>query len=358
MKDFISIISNISLMFSLSIIVLASLNIGIFDLMFYPLNRIKKNKWLMLLWFIISALVTAIVPDTLTAVVLIPMAVEYSNKRDMNVFEILLAVAFGSVVGNDLTPYGGGNTLLGLTLLEKHYHTFVNIFVWSKMFFIPTLIEVILCGTYLWIFYFKDKDLLNYNLKKLDVTVPFIFKSIFIIVGIFIILITNNTVYAVAIAILCIFIGNFNKDDFTKLPYKAIYVWTGAYLLGNVINMYVKHYYHFILPANIYTLGGIFIILIIVGTMTQFITNTGLAAFMLPIIMGMNFHDNIWLFTIVMKAIGLSFCTIFANGCLTVSSSYGLKQRDMLKAGIPIVILEIVAFTIYFYLMRGRIFLS
>lgn len=278
-------------------------------------------------------------------------------KDFISIPQLLIAVVFGAAVGNDLLPYGGGNTLLGWTLLEKYCNRSINVISWEKMFLIPTLLELLICGLYLYFVCFENKKLSHYETASIKPDFIFIIKSFTMLAGIFVITATNNAGYALIFAIVALIIGKFSKNDFMKLPYKALYIWSGSYLLGNLINAYLKAHYHFMIPPNVYTIFGIFAILILVGSMTQFITNTGIAAFTIPIILNANFGDNIWLFTLVMKAIGISYCTILANGCMAVSSSYGLKQKDMVKYGLPVLIIQIFVFGIYFYLMRGRIIL-
>jgi di/tricarboxylate transporter len=358
MKDFLNILSNISMMFALSIIVLSSYNIGLLEVVTRPLSRFKSSKNIMLFWFIFSAIITGVLSDTLTAIILIPMALAYAQSRDMDIVGILLAVSFGSVTGNDLTQFGGNDTVLAFSLLQKHSNIHLNFINWSRIFLLPTILGMIVCATWLYIFWFKKTKLKPYTeITKTRIDKSFIIKSIIIITGIITILLTNNPVYATEFAMISLIIGNFNKKDFVQLPYKALYIWTGSYLLGSALNVYIKTHYHFTIPANAYTLGGIVIILIAVTLMTNFITNSGLTAFLLPIIVGMNFYDSTWLLVLVMKAVGLSYCTILANGCLAVSSSYGLKQKVLIKAGVPIIILEIILFATYFYLMKGRIYL-
>lgn len=359
MKDIINILNNLSLMFGLSIIVLASYNIGLLEVITRPLNRLKSSRNVMLFWFILTVLISAVVNDTLTAIILVPMAMAYSNSRSIDKTGMVLAVAFGAVVAGELTQYGATNTIIEWTMLEKKIGHSVNLLQWSHLFFIPTFIAILICGMWLYFFWFKNETLDSYKSEvTIKIDMVFSLKSIIILGGIIITLITNKVLYTGIFTVLSLIIGKFNRRQFAQLPYKALYIWTGAYLLGNAINVYVKTYFHLALPANTYTIGGILVVLLVVGTMTNFITNSGLVAFLMPLVLGMNFHDNLWLFVLIVKAVDLSYCTILANGCLAVSSSHGLKQKYLLKAGLPIIILQVIAFCIYFYFMRGNISLQ
>lgn len=351
---FIKIGYNLAIMFSLMILVLSSSKIGLLNLLTSPLDKVQDHKKILLFWFIFSCIITGFVPDTLAAIIIMPMAFLYAEKRNINMSNMLLAIGFGTAAGSDLTYFGGGDNIVAWTLFEKYLGHSLNIVIWAKMFWVPTIIGAIITGVWLWFKVFKKGQSEPQTFERnIGISLLFILQSLLIIVGIGTAFVEAWKFYTIGIAIISLIICRLNFKDLKKLPYKALYIWTGAYIFGNIVSTFIKAHFVFTLPAYLYTLPGIIVILLLLGCITNIMTNTGLTTIVLPIVFAATFVDIPWLFILCVKAIGLSYLTILANGCLAVSSSYGLKQNELFKAGLPIVIMQVIVFAIYFYLTRG-----
>jgi di/tricarboxylate transporter len=325
---------------------------GTIDLAMRPVNRITSNRKAVMYMFLLAFIITGIVPDTAAAALLIPLCIIYGNKRGIEKSDILLSIGIGCVAGNDLTYFGGGDNIVAWSLLQKQLGSKLDLLTWGKIFWAPTFIGLIITLIILFIT-LKDKKLNSYLVShKCN-----ILNTILITISIVLILIKDTQYYGMLLSLITFIICKVDKKDFGRVPLKALYLWAGAYITGSIIGEIIRVYIHVPLPSNLYTLGGILIVLIIISIITSFMTNSGLTAMILPLTLSLSFIDNIWLFALVVKAIGLSYCTVFADGCLNVSYSYGLSQRRLFRIGAIIVAMQIAAFALYFYLMRGRIVL-
>ncbi|ATW27956.1 sodium:proton antiporter [Candidatus Formimonas warabiya] len=346
---------NILLMLSLTTLVLSGEKSGLLSIITRPLNKIIDNKIIMIAWFLISTVLSAFTLDTTLAMILIPIALVYATSRKLNKGEILIAVTWGNMVGSEWTYFGGGDTIVSWTLLTQYLNRPLDMIIWAKLFWAPTLLACIL--TLVWL-YFKVlspvivKPLLQ---EKLNVNWANVLTWIVVIVGMATIFYTQLQWYTVGLAVLSILLSRLSLDDFKKLPFKAIYIWTASVILGVLVNQYVASHFQFVIPTYVYSLLGIITVFVVISIIHLGITDSGMSLIFLPIVMASQFTDIIWLYVLMTKAISLSYLTIFSNGGLAVSASYGLSQREMLKKGIPIVILQTILFALYFYFMRGHI---
>lgn len=134
-------------------------------------------------------------------------------------------------------------------------------------------------------------------------------------------------------------------DFFKKLPYKALLIWACCYIIDTFIQKFILSF-NFNFKEEI-TFLTIALLIIIPAFVTNLSTNTATATAFIPIILSL-FPGNTLVFTIVCKAINLSYITVYGNSCLAVASGYGLKQRELAKFGVPVVVLAIVGYLIYF----------
>ena len=134
-------------------------------------------------------------------------------------------------------------------------------------------------------------------------------------------------------------------EFFKKLPYKALGIWTCCYVIGTFIQKFILSF-NFSFGGEI-TFITIALLILIPAFVTNLSTNTATAAAFIPVILSL-FPGNILVFTIICKAINLSYITVYGNSCLAVANGYGLKQKELVKYGAPVVVLAIVGYLIYF----------
>lgn len=350
----IKIGQNLVLMFSLSLIMMSAFHVGLVDWFTRPLDRIRSNRAVLLFWLLFTSVITAFLLDTLCAILIVPFAMLYAEKRSINKQHMLLTIGFGSVVANDFTYFGGGDTVIAWTQLQKLLGQDLTISTWLHLFAVPTLFALVITCVWMWFKVFEKKQLDPVESKPLELGWKSIVSVFLLAAGIYFAFKEWYLPIIELAAIFAIFV-TLPLDKIKRLPYKAIIIWTVAIIAGNFINAYIKAHYTFQIPDQVYSLLGILIAVTIVSVLTNVVTNTGLTAIILPVIMAIHTTDQLWVFVLVVKCISLSYLTIFANGCLAVAAGYGLEQKSMIRAGVPILILQIIFLTLYFYFMRGHV---
>lgn len=347
---------NILLMFSLTALVLAGKKTGLIDFVTRPLDRVANSKVIMVCWFLLTTILSAFTLDTTLAMIIIPIAVIYAESRNLSKLEMLISVTWGNMVGSEWTYFGGGDTIVSWTLLTEYLNRPLDMFIWAKLFWAPTLLACVITLLWLWFKVLSPTYVKPICQRKLNITFVTSVVWLLIFVGVATIFNSKLQYYTIAISVVCSFLS-LRLKDLKNLPVKAVYIWTISVFLGLQINNYVASHYTFIMPNYIYTLIGIASIFIIISIIHLGITDSGMALIFLPIVMASQFTDKLWLYVLFTKATSLSYLTILSNGGLAVSASYGMSQKEMFKKGIPIVALQIALFVIYFYIMRGKIIL-
>lgn len=344
----INITEKILLMFSLMIIILSANKIGLLQLATMPFNKLKNSKLILLTWFGFASIMTGLSTDMVIATILIPISLIYAENRGINKISMLLTVAFGVSAGSDFTYFGGGDNMVAWGLLESVINTEVTLALWFNLFLIPTLLGVLVTGFWLYRTY-DEHEAKNVIMNKIVLSPLFVFKSMLILVGTALVFVKGMAYYIIGIAVLLSILCSFGKLEFMKLPFKAIYIWSGALILGNYMYYWAKANIVIDLSKN-YGLGETLFITGALAGFTNFLTNTALTTIVLPFTIN---AKNLWIFTLAVKAIDLSFMTIFSNSCLAVASSYGLPQKTMFKVGSYVVISQAVILGIYFYLIQN-----
>ncbi len=341
------LIINIALMFSLMLVILSANKIGLLQLATHPFDRIRNSKLVLLAWFGFASVMTGITTDMTIATILIPMALIYAEERGIDKMSMILTVAFGISAGSDFTFLGGGDNIISRSLLESILKVDVTIGLWFKLFLLPTLMGIIATGFILYKTY--DSGIAR-RLPKKDININplFCLQSLLIIIAVTLVFLKGTEYYIICIAIALIFICLLGKEEFIKLPFKAIYIWSSAFILGNYINTWAKGNILIDLAREYSFLETLFITSVLAG-LTNILTNTAITTIALPFTIS---TENLWLFTLAVKAIDLSFMTIFANSCLAIASSYGLPQKTLFKIGGKVVVSQVIVLTIYFYFLR------
>lgn len=350
------IFTNLALMFSLTTLIISANKVGLLEYLYKPLNKITNSRLIMFAWFMIATFLSAFTLDLTLALILLPIAVLYAEFRGLSKSEILLATTWGNMVGSEWTCFGGGDTIVGWSLMEKFVNRPLDIMTWGSLFWTPSLLSLI--GTSICLFLFVKKSYVvnkEINLQRLS------FKSaavaILFIAGIAGVFLNVSWYSTLVVALMAAIIARLGKNEIKKMPFKGVYIWTACILIGTLIGNLIKTNYQFVIPEYMYSLFGVVLVLFVVCALTNIMTNTGLTTIILPLIMASQFIDTLWLYVLVTKAISMSYLTIFANSSLVVSSSYGMTQKDMLKKGSVVVLVQLAIFVVYFYFMRGNIYI-
>ncbi len=94
----------------------------------FALRLVGNNvKHQMIVWFVVSALFSSVLANTVVVTLLTPVAVamlKFLGHNDLKKSDltgpILLAVAYGSIVGGGITPLGGAMNVIAIDLVEAY----------------------------------------------------------------------------------------------------------------------------------------------------------------------------------------------------------------------------------------------
>lgn len=346
---------NLIIMFSLTIIILSLKKAGLLEQLYKPLDKITNSKTVIMVWFMLATTLSAFTIDLTLAYILTPLAVLYAEYRDMNKVDILLATTWGNMVGSEWTYFGGGDDIIGWMLLSDYLGHPLDMLTWARLFWVPTFLAL-LCTLICLILLTKNQKIIIKTTEYPKITIRMYLVGTIGLIGLCSILVNSFSWYITAVsALIAGLLVHIDKHMLLQMPYKGFYIWTMCIVFGTTISSFIKNNVLFSIPQNAYSLLGIIVILVVVIVLTNIMTNTGLTTILLPLVIGSQFTDNIWLYVLVTKAIGMSYLSIFANSGLAVASSYGLSQKTMFSKGLFVVFLQLVVLTIYFYFMRGMI---
>ncbi|WP_156831337.1 SLC13 family permease [Desulfitobacterium sp. PCE1] len=355
-KLLLQLSSKLVILFSLVLIVISANKAGLIGLLTKPFGLIKNQKTMLLAWFIFSCAFSPFFPNSICATILVPIALIYAENRNINKTALILTLGTSIIVGNNFLPTGGGGNLMAWGLLENRVGHDLSSLVWLRMMFVPTLISAIISLFVLWkMVYSKLSDTLNNDISSPPKITPlFIVNSILFAFGIYAGLFKLDNYYLVADAVIMLIINRPDKSCFSKLPYKALLIYSIAMIVGSLTGQLVKANPNFtdILTID-FSFLHVFLISILSAFSTNLIDNGAVTAILIPSILSFTEGNNFWLWAFLMNTFNVGFATIFANTVWQVSCSYGLKQKDLFKVGFVLAILHVMAFSIYFYIMQG-----
>ena len=345
------IVSKVVLILLFSMIIKGLELSGFLEVLLRPLGRLKKTSTCVIYWFFIGFIISGFFNDMTTAAILFPMLIYFieSNNIVENRVPLLVATVFGIVTGGDLTLFGGNDNILALGYLEQNLNTTLAPIEWTKMMIIPTLITATIVIGVLWFFANKSEEKMitgNVIVKEISLTnkVINIISTVLLLVSIVYcfqkMILAGYILLAISLVLLKV-----DLEFFKKLPYKALGIWTCCYVIGTFIQKFILSF-NFSFGGEI-TFITIALLILIPAFVTNLSTNTATAAAFIPVILSL-FPGNILVFTIICKAINLSYITVYGNSCLAVANGYGLKQKELVKYGAPVVVLAIVGYLIYF----------
>lgn len=345
------ILSKVVLILLFSMIIKGLELSGFLEVLLRPLGKLKKTSTCVIYWFFIGFIISGFFNDMTTAAILFPMLIYFieSNNIVENRVPLLVATVFGIVTGGDLTLFGGNDNILALGYLEQSLNTTLAPIEWTKMMIIPTLITATIVIGVLWFFANKSEEKMitgNVIVKEIPLTnkviniISTVLLLASIVCGFQKMVLVSYILLAISLILLKV-----DLEFFKKLPYKALGIWTCCYVIGTFIQKFILSF-NFSFGGEI-TFIAIALLILIPAFVTNLSTNTATAAAFIPVILSL-FPGNTLVFTIICKAINLSYITVYGNSCLAVANGYGLKQKELVKYGAPVVVLAIVGYLIYF----------
>lgn len=289
---------------------------------------------LVIFWFTVAFLLSGVFNDMTIAALLVPLVVSHARQVNFPRPDLLvMSTVFGISTGGDLTAFGGNDNLIALGMLQGTPYELSKV-AWSTVF-IPCTVLIGLFTLCICLWTVKQ---LNWKQQvqqcSVKLNMPMVFSLAVTIVAAFFIESWLLLTVAIVEAVLC----RPGKELLRKLPYKAMGVWTVAYIVGQFLAKFVAP--ELTLPNNTYLL----VLLLIVAT--NLLTNTALMSAALPFVIASGLPAPVCYAAI--KAVNAAYVTIYGNSCLAVAGGYGLKQHDLFKYGLPILAFSFIAIMLCF----------
>lgn len=314
---------------------------------------------------ITSALLSSILSNSTTALLLIPIAIFLTHDLRLKA-RLALSIAYGCSIGGIITPIGTPPNLILLGFMQQHNLEPIAFIQWMVLVAPLALLMLIIIP------YILSLGLSDIKLdKKLEMTeklLPNQKRLLFILLGLVVTLLVNSKIepYYSGLginetAILLSFgllmfvpkIGFIEWEDAKNIPYEIIFLFGAGFAiasafsktgLANVIANYMLSLTH--LP--------VIVLILIIATMITFTTeitsNTALISIALPIIYSLGQVADVNMTLILMVATicaSYAFMLPIATPPNAIAMSSGaVKVKEMAKFGFFINILAILMVTI------------
>jgi len=324
-----------------------------------------------------AGILSSILSDTTTALLMIPIAGFLTNNIDFK-FRLILGVAYASLIGGIITPIGTPPNLILMDFLESNALEPIQFATWTMMM-LPLAIIMMITACEVLLFGFKKE---NFSLVEIDMTkkpltlnqkkLVWMLSSLALLLALNPILknffdVSINEKLTLLAFGLFLFLPKVDllnwKEDFAKIPFAIIFLFGAGFsiamafqktgLATEIANILVSFNY---LPP----IALMFIIGSGVVFATELTSNTALTSIMIPIIYPFAIQSNLdpTLFMLIV-AISASYAFMLpiatAPNAIAMSTGH-VKTTQMIKRGFFLNIIGI-AITFFIALTYWRIFI-
>ena len=310
-----------------------------------------------------AGVLSSILSDTTTALLIIPIAGFLTNNADLK-FRLLLGVAYASLIGGIITPVGTPPNLILADFLESNAIEAIPFATWTIMM-LPLAIVMMIAACEILLFGFKKE---NFELVKIDLSHKPLTKNqkkLIYIIGTLAFLLAANPILKHFFGVhinekltllafgLFLFLPKVDlldwKEDFKKIPFAIIYLFGAGFsiamafkqtaLATQVANILISFNY---LPP----IALMFIIGAVVVFATELTSNTALTAIMIPIIYPFatqsGLDPTIFMLIVAISA-SYAFMLPIATAPNAIAMSTGhVKTKQMIKRGFILNIFGII----------------
>ena len=346
----------------------------------------SKVRHQVVFWFILCALLSAILPNAVVCAAMTPIAVsmlKYAGEGEISKSRIgsllLLTIAYATGVGGLASPLGGAMNLVTVDYLQEltgkeyMYTSWVIRFLPIMIVLIASNIVMLLIGTKktdelggskeyfkeqyrtmppmktteLWsLILFLVATALSFTRQLYHDLLPGLKPAyVFIICATFSFFITEKDGTRIMTW----------KNTQKKIVWDLIYVFAGGLALGTLINGSgaAKALGDIVANAD---LGGGFLLVLIIVTLTLLLSdvtsNTATAAVAIPIVISIvkGIGENPIPY-IYIASIGVNLSYMLPTSIRAIPVGYGLEPKYMLKKGMPITIVVIALMSVLGYLL-------
>jgi len=319
-----------------------------------------------------SALLSSVLSNTTTALLLIPIAMFITDEIEIKK-RLILAVAYGASIGGIITPIGTPPNLIYLGFLDDKSMQGINFIKWFLLTVPLAVVMLIFMGFILSYGYNKSLklDIKNYSLSSEQKRLSFILISLILLLLInspikpyYSGLGLNEKLILLGFGVLMFIpkIGFLTWEDSKKIPFEIIFLFGAGFSiamafsnsgLASVIANYLN---------NFSSLSPYLLILVVatfITFTTEITSNTALISIALPIIYALTqntpqINPEILLMTATIAASYAFMLPIATPPNAIAMSSKALKVKDMIKFGIIFNILGIITLSLFAYFLWNR----
>ena len=344
-----------------------------------------------LAWLVVSAGFSAVIPDTVTAAMLVPIAATLLRYQGYNTAEeirtasypslVLLAIGWGAAVGGSATPLGGGMDILTIELLSEHVGYQVSFASWLYHLLPFTVLSLLLALGYVYVVFDIDGEVNHaraFYRRELS-GLGTVSREERIVGGIWIIAFLAvffepaytdvvaayapwfNPLYVFPAAFLLLFLlparGReeatiMNRDALAEFPVAVLFIWPGAIILAKILiaSGAISQLGGLVSPYLVLGFSGFFVLAVVAVLITNLTTNTAAAAALVPLVIAIAAEAGLPVAAFVYAIaamINISYALPSANGCLAITTGFGANVNKMMRHGTILCLLNILLVAVY-----------
>lgn len=346
----------------------------------------EKLRTQLLFWFILSAFLSAILPNAVVCATITPIAVsmlKYVGEGDISNSKVgsklLLYIAYAVGLGGLFSPLGGAMNLVTVDYLQQITGEEFMYYKWLVRFF-PIIVVLLISNILFMLRNVKKTDVLSGSkdyFKTQYKQMPPMSKEEKLSLALFLtatVLSFTRSLYQnllpgvkpayvfITCAIVSFLITNKSKERVMKwkevqgkIVWELIFVFAGGLAAGTLLNSSGASETLGTLIAGFGLKGGIMTVFAIVTLtllMSDVTSNTATAATALPIVIsivqGLGLNPIPWIY---IATIGVNLSYMLPTSIRAIPVGYGLEPKVMLKEGWKMSILVVVLMTIVSFLL-------
>lgn len=329
-------------------------------------KRAQTLDYLILLILFIFGFFAAILMNDTVAIIGVPAVLLLSRVHKINLKILLLTLAFSITIGSVMSPIGNPQNLL-IAIQGNIKNPFL---VFLKYLFIPTIINLFLTFFLIKLFYknhfsktkldHTQEPIKNQNLARLS-KISLILLIMLIILKILIVSFFPSfdfrLTYIALISALPVLI--FSKERISlvkKADWGTIVFFISMFVL--MASVWNSGFFQSLISNSEIDLTNIFSIMVVGTLLSQLISNVPLVALYLPILMESGISEIGLMALVVSSTIAGNFLIFGAASNVIIIENVEKRSNETItffefaKIGIPLTILNLLIYYLYFLLMR------
>ena len=324
-------------------------------------KRANTQKKLLLFMLFIFGLLSAFLMNDTIAIIGVPVVLLIAKKHKMHAKPLLLALAFAVTIGSAMSPIGNPQNLL-IAIKGEVENPFIN---FLKYLFVPTILNLFVAYFLLNFFYkenFSGKNLSHSQEPISDHNLAMLSKFSLVLIAVlvfikilFVILSVNfdfRLTYIALIAMLPILFSQKRVAIIKKIDWHILIFFAAMFVLMESV-WHAGFFQSVIAQSNI-GIASILAILLISIFLSQLISNVPLAALYLPMLAHAGASTKEFIALAAGSTIaGNLFILGAASNVIIIQNAEKRSNEtitffDFAKIGVPLTILNVIIYWIFF----------